>query len=173
MAQFARPDGDISAGGWTPTPLYLKLDEVAPDDFVTEVTSENNPSSDAFEVVLSDTFDPQVPNNHIISIRARKDGPRSIDITWELKEGATVIASATFSASDTYITVEETLNPSDVNNISDYSNLNFRVVANDLSGSGDDTTAKVTWIEFEVPDDPGAPSVGRGLTSILLQGTGI
>ena len=53
MAQSIRPDGDISTGNWTPTPVADEIDEVTPSDS-DFVESELDPANDTFEVSLDD-----------------------------------------------------------------------------------------------------------------------
>jgi hypothetical protein len=52
MGQSARPSADISDGGWAPSPLFSKLNELLPDDG-SFVSSPDDPDHKTFEVQLS------------------------------------------------------------------------------------------------------------------------
>ena len=155
------PDSDIDTSGWTATPLFEKLDEVTPDDATTEITSLdfNNSSSEQvhdFEVALSNpTITPT--GQETITWRVRHwleevFGSVSINnVTLQLKQGATVIATLLTSGNLVgYSTNFNTLSQAQKNNITDWTDLRFRVSYSiQVTSEGDEAIAHVTWIELE------------------------
>ena len=51
MAQFGRPDGDVTVGVWTTAPLWQSIDEASFSD--ADFISSNNNTNDSAEVSLS------------------------------------------------------------------------------------------------------------------------
>lgn len=162
MAQFARPDADDSIGSWTDhnslaVLIYLSIDETSASDS-DYVRSENDPSSSAYVAGLSTVTDPTSSSNHVCRYRYQKQmsgggQPGTIDLTIELRQGTTVIASQTHNdiPDATWTAGTFTLTSGEADNITDYSNLNVRMVA-DKSAGARTSWAEVSWFEFEVPD---------------------
>lgn len=158
MAQFARPDSDVSnAGGWAPTPLWDQINEATADDDTTKVTSGNNPgTADTFEVGLTDVTDPTDDTGHIIRFRHKQEGgARTSEAKAQLYQGATLIAETTSVAPGTiWTTTSYTLAAvGEADQITDYTDLRIRVVPN-TTGTGSPATHSVTWAELEVPTAP-------------------
>lgn len=148
-------DADDSVGSWQDdgggtTNLYQAIDS---DSISTTnyVRSENDPSSSVYIVSLgsSDTGeDPDKDTDHALSISARKGetgggSPGTIDLTCELRQGTTVIATITGSGLSTTFGVitPNSLTTGEAANITDYNNLNIRFTANKASG------ARTSWAE--------------------------
>jgi len=160
MAQFARPDNDDTIGAWTDqasgtTDIYTGIDEATAED--TElVRSENDPSSSAYIAGLSTVTDPVSSSNHIVRYRYIKGqsgggSPGVINLTIELREGTNVRASQTHNNVTTTVTDGSfTLTGGEADSITDYSNLNFKLVADKASGART-SWGEFTWWEFEVP----------------------
>lgn len=132
MAQFARPDSDITIGTWTPTPLYEQIDEVTPSD-ADYIESAKNPANDTSEVGLSNVEDPEVSTGHIVRYRYKKDAAAGtvIDLTVKLMQGAVEIASWTHNdIGDTIVQAEQTLTGPQADSITDYTDLRLRFIAN-------------------------------------------
>ena len=91
--QFARPIADVATGGWGITPLWDKLDEVAPDDATTEIQSSNDPINDPFEVQLSAVTDPGVSTGHLLRYRVAQAGTKTATVDAALYQGLTLIAT--------------------------------------------------------------------------------
>lgn len=163
-AQFARPSADVSAGLYTTTPLWEKLDDASPDDDSTEILSANNPAESdgtGFEVRLSALSDPQTSSGHILRFRAQKQtGGRTLDVSCRLYQASTAIGPARTLANlgTAYTTDTYTLSAGEADAISDYSDLRMRCWSS-VSGGGASTSAAFTWIELETPDAP--PSAGK------------
>ena len=155
MPAFQRPDGSISDGAWTATPLWEKIDDAIPND-TEEVRSVNDPSNDIFEVSLTNLADPAVSTGHIVRIRmtrAQSGGgqPGTLDVIVGLYQTTTLIASATFSNIALGLaTVTFTLTGTEADNITDYDALRVRVDANKSAGART-TWCEVSGIEFETP----------------------
>lgn len=165
MAQFARPDNDDSIGAWTDqasgtTNIYTTIDETSASDS-DYVRSENNPSTSAYQAGLSAVTDPVSSSGHVLRYRYQKGesgggSPGTIDVTIDLRQGTTTIASQTHNGISTTVTAGSiTLTGGEADSITDYSNLNILITAN-KSGGARTSWAIITWAEFEVPDAPGS-----------------
>lgn len=151
--QFPRPDADVSnAGGWAPTPLWQQLDETSSDGDTTYIGRvSSSSSSDGAEVGLSDLTDPVSSAGHIIRFSARKTSSRSGDVSFDLYQGTTLIATtASLSLSTSYQTQIYTLTSGETDSITDYNDLRYRVDFVDIAG-GVPGEVRVTWAELEVP----------------------
>ncbi len=163
MAQFARPDSDISTGGWEPqgssaeTTLWESLDEVTSDDGVTYIEALDGENITC-EVGLSDITDPVSSADHIIRFRIQgtgSGGPERCDFF--LFDGTSQIASIVNSTNrGSWATFTYTLSTAEADNIGDYTDLRFKFQSTDLAATED---MWVTWAEFEVPDVPTGPSI--------------
>jgi hypothetical protein len=132
--QIARPDSDVSAGSWTATTLFSKVDEAIPDDSDL-IQSALPPSNDTCELGLSNVTDPSSSSGHSIRVRRRKSAPSGnhIDMRYRLLEGTTEIASWTDDTdiSDTaWKIIGRTLNGTQADAITDYTNLRIEIRAN-------------------------------------------
>lgn len=149
MAQFAVPDADITDGAWLDEGGGATLfGHIAPDtpgsigsgDDTDYIESESAPASSAVAVGLSDVEDPQSSSGHIMRWRRGKDasGGAQIDLTVELRQGytgegaqGTLIASVSDTAiPDTFTTTSNTLSAGEADAITDYTDLQLRMVAN-------------------------------------------
>ena len=151
------PDSDIETTNWTPTPLYLELNEDIPDDATTEITADFSGSSEQikdFEVGLSNPIITPTAGE-VVTMRVRSYlellvGNSFNSVTMELKQGTTVKASRSQSVPDGYITVVRVLSQAEKDSITDWDNLRVRV---EFAVTGDDgsstSKAHVTWIELE------------------------
>ena len=168
MAQFARPDSDVSTGTWTATPLWSKLDETVADDTTTQIDSGDVLDvENAFQVGLSDVTDPNSSSGHILRVRHDRATNQIVDITdtvtitVRLKQGGTTIASTTNSGSNNYATLTLTLSAAEANAITNYADLRAEVAVirgQELDGR---QQIRITWIEFEVPDVSAAATVRK------------
>lgn len=139
MAQFARPDADISAGTWTPVPaspttLFDKTDETTPDD-ADYIQSVVNPANATAEVSLAALTDPLASTGHIMRWRVAKDqaGGSRIDMILRLREGVTTRATLTNTdVSNTFTTFSYTLTGTEADAITDYGNLSYQVEADQV-----------------------------------------
>lgn len=176
--QHVRPDAeDANPGAWGVTGAattweaiddpaqdftFGLANEVAPDD-ADYIESPNNPSGDIIRfgtVFLANRTggtgaDPGVDKSHRLIIRHQKNGAggRTIDLTWRVKKGdGTVIQSGTIAdISDAWTTTRVFLTAANVATISDYTDLFLEIEAN-VSGTGAGRTARVSYIEIDVPD---------------------
>ncbi len=154
MAQFARPISDLdNTGLWAPTPLWSRID--SPDGFV--VTSDTTPTVDEpFTVDLSNLLDVGASSDHILRIRWAKasggGGGKTIRI--ELREGyvsegsqGTLIATDDYTINSTTLQTDETtLSAGEADSITDYEDLQIRVM-----GVTGNRALKVDYVELEAP----------------------
>lgn len=156
MTQLATPDGVVSSGTWVAVPsgtLATTIDEATFDD--TDYNeSASNPVGDTFEVSLSDIADPIKHTGHVVSYRYGKSASagKAIDVIVSLRQGAaTEIATQTHSGVGAGFTAGSiTLSAAQAANITDYTDLRIRVVANS-SGGGAGRTARISWAQLQVP----------------------
>ena len=153
-SQFARPDADIETSGWIPHPLFSRINEMVAD--TTSVRSLINPHGEDFTVSLTDVTDPVSSTDHIVRYLYDKDlgadhRSKVINLTVDLKQGSTIIASKThFDISGDPTPGSFTLTASEADSITDYSDLRLTFTATAGAGAGE-RLAKIKWAELEVP----------------------
>jgi hypothetical protein len=128
MTQVARPTADDRVGGWTPTPLYQRINGVTAND-AAPVASGSNPQGDAFEVKLAALAAPG-PGAETLTVRMAGDG--STPATVALLQGGTAIASARFMPTASFQDYTLTLSAAQSSQITDYTNLHVEVIAGDV-----------------------------------------
>lgn len=146
MAQFARPNADVTDGNWTKSTggnvdLYTMIDEASADD-ADYIQSGLAPSSDVCVVGLSSVEDPQSSSGHVVRYRYAKDasGGAQIDLTVQLRQGYTsegaqgtlIHSEAHTNISNTWTAGSFTLNASEADSITNYGSLYLRMVANQV-----------------------------------------
>ena len=131
--QYAKPDADVSAGGWTPSTggdLYACIDEPVASD-ADYIQSSDNPDNDECRITLSNVIDPQVSTGHIIRYRYRKQGTDQIDLVASLYQSTTLVHAETHTNIGTgFIDGEFALTNDEADAITDYAALEFRFKAN-------------------------------------------
>ena len=163
MAQFARPDSDISTGGWEPqgssaeTTLWESLDEVTSDDGVTYIEALDGENITC-EVGLSNVTDPGGNTGYFIRFTMQgtgSGGPERCKV--ELFEGTTVRADtgnqtsrAAWGAKSYELTTTE------ADNITAFTDLRLKITSSNLGVTED---MWVTQAFFEIPDAPTGPSI--------------
>lgn len=166
MAQFARPDSDVSnAGAWITAPLWPNVDEVSAND-ADSIASPVGPVNAMCELGLSDVIDPRVGTGHIWRVRAKRTGgvfDNAYTLKVDLMEGATVRATQTHSIGtlETWTNFTRTLTAGEADAITDYTNLRVRLTADD-AGSVLSDRVSVSFAELEVPDVPPLRSAAYG-----------
>jgi len=139
VGQIALADGDISAGTWTTTPLWSKVNEAVADQ-VAVIQSAAAPVNDTCELSLTDLTDPVSSINHKLRVTRKKDisSGNQIDMRYRILQGTTEIASWTddTNISDAaYSTVERTLTGGQADAITDYTNLRVEIRANQVTAN--------------------------------------
>ena len=132
MTQNSPPDSDVSAGGWTPTPIYEELDEPSPDDS-SEVTSGAGGFNVTFEVGLAELAWPKPGQQQlIVRLKRTETGgpPNDPPVRVELKQASSVIAQRTFTPTTSYQNFTVTLTDAEKLLITDYTNLSVQVTYN-------------------------------------------
>jgi hypothetical protein len=125
--RFARPSSDLSAGAWTPSTgavLYAMLDEeTASDTDYIETTTAST-----CEVALNAVTDPATSSGQVVTIRAQSANGN--DLVATLKQGATTIATRTFtSLGASWADYTITLSGAECDAITDYANLSVTLEA--------------------------------------------
>ena len=143
MAQFARPDADLSVGTWLTdaaagTDLYTRIDESVASD-ADYIKSVDAPSSAPCTVRLSDVTDPVSSANHVVRYRYQKSAAlgAQVNLTVQLRQGfvsegtpGTLIAAETVTDIPNGFTDGDfTLSGAEADAISDYTDLAIRFVA--------------------------------------------
>jgi PKD repeat protein len=72
LIQIRQPEGDVTAGTWTTTPLWSKIDEVSQSPDGTVITCPNNSNSTG-EVRIQKPHNPGVYNSIRVNVRVRKN----------------------------------------------------------------------------------------------------
>jgi len=182
ISQFARPDEDVSKGGWTDTAggdgdtvLYDEIDESTRNDadYSESVSLTLLGQTDTWQVGLSGATDPQTSSNHIVRYAYQKSaaGVTSLDLTVRLLQGTTQIASWTHSdISSSFTLAEQTLSAVQTDSITNYSDLRLEFIATHAGGVPV-RSVDVSWAEFEVPSITGnydctATSISAGQWTI-------
>jgi hypothetical protein len=145
MAQFGRPSADTyNADGYTDqggggSNIYTTIDEAVYSD-ADYIRSPLAPTSDVYVTKLSAVEDPVVHTGHTIRYRYAKDasGGATINLTVQLRqdyvdEGTPGTLIKEWQHSDISNTFTEgggTLTEGEAGNITDYSNLYLRFLAN-------------------------------------------
>ena len=156
MAQYARPDSDVSDGRWlnsadNSTNLYSYIDEssVSDDDYIW--VEDEWGSTDICTVGLGDVTDPSSASDHKFTVRSRENGgSSSVEMTVTLLQGTTVIKSVSFYPDYAFSNTTTTLSSVEANSITDYTDLRLKIQAVDGMGMG--TFTEVSWAYFECPD---------------------
>lgn len=173
MAQFARPAADsiLFASPWTPTPNFVEIDEVIPDDG-TYISPTTSVVSDVNSVQLSAVTDPSLSTGHVMRIRLSYKGvaATTIDVVCNLYQGDPYGAGTFIAALDSagggfvindssgtgtfpFATFEYTLSGPEADAITDYSDLWISIGADStVPPSSPYSELKVSWFELEVPD---------------------
>lgn len=155
MAQFGRPDSDVTVSDWTTAPLWSSIDEATFSD--ADLISSNNNTNNACEVGLSDVGDPVSSSTHVVRYRYRKNAAagNARNITVSLYQGATLIAEQTHTGiSEVFTAGSFTLTGPQADSITDYADLRLRFTAGGTTGGsgGNRRSVQVSWAELEVPD---------------------
>ena len=159
MAQFLRPNADVTVNDWTTAPLWSSIDEAVASD--TDFISSDTGTSNACEVGLLDATDPLSSTGHIVRYRYRKNAAsgNARDITVSLYEGATLIAEQTHTGiSEVFTAGAFTLTATQADAIVNYNNLQLRFTPSGTTGGspGNRRSVQVSWAEVEIPDAPAA-----------------
>jgi hypothetical protein len=137
VAQFARPDSDVTRTGWTEDDgatdaLWDEINETVASD-TDYVKSPTPPGSNEYEAGLSDVTDPLSSTGHIMRWRRRKQpasGSADINLTVRLMQTTTQIKSVADNAiPGTFTDTSATLSGGEADAITDYTALRIEFVA--------------------------------------------
>lgn len=162
MAQFGYPTSDVTnqwaSGG------FADLDEGATPDDGDFAYSNDKPSSEILELHLGDVTDPEVSTGHVVRYHwATVDGGvlsgdgTAVTQIYEIYQGTTLIETLNTHTTNnaSWQSVSATMIGTNVDNITDYTDLRLRITASGGAGSpADRRGAACSWIEFETPNAP-------------------
>lgn len=171
MVQFARPISDLdNTGVWTTTPLWSDIDEGGGGDGTVVVSDTTPVVTEPFTVDLSTIIDPTLPTGHILRIRWAKNsgGAGNQTIRIELRQGyvseasqGTLIATDDYSINSTTLRTDATtLSAGEANSITDYTDLQIRVM-----GVSSNRALKVDFVELETPSLVAVPPTRMAFNS--------
>jgi hypothetical protein len=164
MPQIARPSSDVTVTSFTGTPVntvgnrFTNIDEVSPinTDFVY---GANNSSSATYTCRLTELVNPNTDNDHIVRFRYAKVAAGvlngtggTVNITVNLLQGTTVIASLARTTTGTWQQDSFTLTPLQASNITNYGDLRIRINQTASGGGGNARGSALSWVELEIPD---------------------
>ena len=159
MAQFARPDADVSTGNWSPnsgSTLYGVIDETsATDADYISVTDDYFGTDQSCQVELSSVTDPDATTGHTVLVRAYTDSySASVTLSIALGTSSGTIKTASFTPTTSFANYTMTLSTSEAAGLSsaDYADLRLQISAEDSMAMGSET--RVSWAYFTCPDAP-------------------
>jgi hypothetical protein len=126
VSQKLRPVADVAVGGWGPTPLHDKIDEVVADDFdYIQAILGSVPA----RIVLNAGATPAVRTGHVLRYRARRVGTGAAVLRVRLYVGATQISEWEDMMPGTFTTMEHTLTQMEAEAITDYGSCSVEIAA--------------------------------------------
>lgn len=158
MAQFIRPESDISIGNWNGS--FADIDETSANDSDFGWSDDN--TDDVYETALGSNADPNGSGGHTVRCRiSRTDGGVPNDnngsatsVLIELIQGTTIIATVRADANvGLWEDVSYTLSGAEADAITDYSDLKIRFTF--TGGGGGPSNRRgmaLSWAEMELPD---------------------
>ena len=165
---FARPDSDPSVR-WVTTVgdppcedlnTFNCVDELVRDDSdYVESIGLGSGGQDIQEYTLSDIADPLQSNGHVLryAISEGNSGTNPVGLTVQLRQGVTEIASWTHAQGTiptTFTLFQQTLNSTEADSITDYSDLELTFTATCETGCGNSPSNReevlLSWVEFAV-----------------------
>jgi hypothetical protein len=158
VAQFARPDSDVSIANWRDqgggaTNIYSVVDEASSDD--ADYVTVSMPVNQLLALSLSDVTDPSSSSGHVVRWRARLANwvDDSMTLVIALRQTTTLIATCRSGAiTDTSFTAGSyTLSSAEADAITDYAALRLYFTASGFTNDPD-VRVEVSWSELEVPD---------------------
>lgn len=148
MAQFARPDSDVS-GAWdgtTGSNYYTEIDDATP----VESSYINEDDGSTVEVGLSNVTDPAIHTGHTVRVWAYRSSNKANTLTAALFQGGTQIATnggVTVTNGSPSQAYSFNLSEAEAANISDYTDLRLKLTAIGTNP----TDVFVVNAELEVP----------------------
>lgn len=158
MAQFARPDSNVTQIGFTGG--FAEIDEATADDADFAVTPDNTLGQ--LEVGLTNPTDPAVSTGHVLRYRLAKadtgvppstSGNTQLG-TVSLYQGTTLIAADAERTLGAWTTYSLTLSGAQADAITDYTDLRIRFDSPASGGGpgGNRRGGAISWAELEVPN---------------------
>ena len=160
MVQIARPDSDISAGGWEPqgstaeTTLWESLDEVSANDGVDYIEALDGENITCEVGLDSSITDPGGNTGYFLRCRMQGNGSGGPErVALALFEGATQrAASGDFVSRAAWADKFYELTTGEADSITAFTDLRIKITSSNLGATED---MWVTQAFFEVPDAAG------------------
>src|SRR5262249_12796636 len=114
MGQVARPVADVANQGWSPTPVYGKINEVQPDT-ATWVSSSGS-AGDRFVVKLGGVAWP-ADGPRVLKVTLRKTAGGVLFVVVDLMQGDVVVATRILQLTTSFETRTIVLTPAEVDQI--------------------------------------------------------
>lgn len=178
MAQFARPDGNVTQTSFTNG--FAEIDEASPSD--ADFAYGANNTAAELEVSLGNATDPALSTGHTFRYRVAKTnagtvdgGGNSVTVTARLMQGTTQIATDTAkTATGTWTQYALTLSGSEADAITNYTDLRLEFVTSASGGSpANRRGGAVSWAELEVPSAPLVLTADPGSFSLTGTAAGV
>lgn len=174
--EYARPDQDLNVGPWNTAPLYSKINEVIPNDATDYIyDSTNSVIWQATNMSLSGITAPTRKDGHVLKYRFRVTGFAAFsnpDFRIRLFQGDNLIVNytqTTFGGVG-WFTWTQTLQPSQAELITDYSNLTVEVSIKTPTAFTFTKELDLTWVQFYVPTNQRFMIQGNGIFRIIGNG---
>lgn len=132
VIQLGRPGSDISTGNWTPSSggsLAAMVDEETADDS-DYIQSGDNPTADTARLRFAGLSTPATRDNHKFPYRIRGSGGCPLTVALYDGDGTTLIKTVTHNPAPAVWTDQEMDFSAEASTITDYPNLELRLVAN-------------------------------------------
>jgi hypothetical protein len=155
MAQFLRPDSNVTQTSWTNG--FAAIDEATPSDADFSYGASNSNSA-RLEVGTTNPVDTPDPAGtatvrwrraKVTSAGALSGTGGTVNQTCGVYEGATLISSSTITTTGAW--VESTFTFS-AGGISDWTDVRLRFTQTASGGGGNARGSAVSWAEIEAPD---------------------
>ena len=155
--QIARPTSDVSAGSWTPTPLWSKLNDSPAADDSTYVQTASGLGAQAFRVAMSSLLTPPTNVGHKLRVRLAYitlaptgDTVVSLYQSTVLRAQFTITGASIPDQASGFGDFLYTLTPTEAASITDFTTL--RVDVNyDPGGVGIGGQGLCSYVDFQTP----------------------
>lgn len=157
MAQYLRPDSDVSLTNWTGS--YTAIDEASYSDS-DYITGAEASSGTAVIGLSNPSGDPALDTGHVVRFRAWQENAKKVrTLVVALYQGTTLISaynggSAITLVKGTPTAYSWTLSEAEAGNITDYTDLRLWFTSGGDTGTpaSQRSYVYVSWAELETPD---------------------
>jgi hypothetical protein len=153
VAQYSRPDGTTSAGGWAylVDSLHEDTDDVEHDS--DSSYAEADDSDTTMILSMSSVTDPVVHTGHTLVIIGRavngSGGGEKVDIVFKDGDANTILTINNATLPDSYGDIGSAIDEADAANITNYGSFSIEITVDSLGGT---ENIRITQIYLETPD---------------------